>query len=253
MKLVSKISISALFILGLAVSFVGCQKENNLSVEPIATKTTFIDYNKTYNVEKGATIIKYGNVYVMDQFGNYNLHRTIKIRNLTWTFVQEWFLDDLNTDMYYPGIDPSILPLPKYYSWKGEMQSAVDGGDFSYIIASDQSGTPALGFHMPKVSNVFAESDIDQLGTALGSNASIRTKLQLTYGGARFWNPSLSPSQACLWIECRNTNYAPNIVANCGVAGVWNLPNDNFGLAFTNIPQTQVNVRLVRNITQAQW
>ena len=250
-----------IFIALAGLFFTSCEKDNLLEKK----ESIAIDAEQSFPVLKAPTIVKYDSVYTFDQFGNPITQKTIKIRNLTWTYAQEWFLDDMHnngfvTDIYRPG-DANGTTYGYYYNWqeisKFEDNAGGNGTWSDYFYEDANYLTNAIGFHLPKHSTQVGlnDGDFDKLASVLGSTSAIRAKLQLGYdqwwtpiGG--FWNNNY----AGMWIDVRNSYYAANIVSGCGVVAKWDGDdNDHYWLLFTNIEDLRANVRLVRNITSAQW
>lgn len=243
--------------------FIGCQKDNLVEEQNASNEVLVVDANQTFSVTKGFTITKLDSVFVLqgDEYGTVKMHRTIKIRNLNWTVAQEWFLDDLQTSGYqdysfYPGdVDGSVHGY--YYPWENQVESGADNNDWAYIIFRDENYTPISGnqFRLPRV-DINCGSDFQNLASVLGSTSLIRAKLQVVYDGVDNWGPAFDTQLAGFWMEVRGGCVEANLQPHCGAVAMWdklNGQNDNFAYWFTNIETSKANVRLMRNITSAQW
>jgi hypothetical protein len=243
------------------LAFTGCQKDNLVEEQKANGELIIVDAEQTFSITKGFTITKPGTVYVMQTDGSLKMHRTLKIRNLNWSVAQEWFLDDLQTDGYpgysfYPGdVDGSVHGY--YYLWGNQIESGADNNDWSQIIFSDANYTSISGnqFRLPRV-DINCGSDFQNLATVLGSTSLIRAKLEVIYDGVDNWGPAFDTQLAGFWMEVRGGCQEANLHPHCGALAMWdkqNGHNDRFAYWYTNIETSKANVRLMRNITSAQW
>jgi hypothetical protein len=249
--------------------FTGCQKEENLldTENPIGQEK-IVDAQQNFPILKGATIVKYDTVYIVDGSGELKPHRTMKIRNLNWSIVQEWLFVDMNTynstnsvdlfsnTSFYPG-DTYGLTHGCYYPWD-QIEDEVDGDNWEYIVWADEYWTEISGnqFHLPKIDTYGGanDGDITKLAMMLGSTSLVRQKLALAYDGVDNSYPEFVNTHAYMWIEARGTYAEVNKVTGCGVLAKWDgADSDHFWHVFTNITNLKANVRLVRDITSAQW
>lgn len=257
-----KFNLKYFAIIAFAVlAFTGCQKENLVEEQEIKGDLIVVDATQNFSILKGFTITKPGIVYVMQSDGSLKMHRTLKIRNLNWSVAQEWFLDDLQTDGYqnysfYPGdTDGSVHGY--YYLWENQIESGADNNDWSQIIFSDEYYTPVSGeqFRLPRV-DINCGSDFINLASVLGSTSLIRAKLEVDYDGVDNWSPAFDTQLAGFWMEVRGGCQEGNLQPHCGALAMWDNQNghvDRFAYWYTNIETTKANVRLMRNITSAQW
>ncbi len=249
--------------------FIGCQKNESL-LEPKKSNQAekIVDAQQSFPVDKGATIIKYDTKYVMDGYGDLKPCKTMKIRNLNWSIVQEWLFVDLNTSSpvdgtdlfqnvsYYPG-DTYGATHGVYYPWS-QIEDAADNNDWKSIVYKDNGYTSVSGefFHLPKMDTYVGANngDITKLAMMLGSTSLVRKKLALDYDGVDNSYPEFVNTHAYMWIEARGTYQQPNIAPGCGALAKWDgADNDHFWYSLPGITNLKANVRLVRNITAAQW
>jgi len=256
----------AAIIFAVAVSLVSCQKDDSNEQVAKAVGTGFsteINAEMNFKIQK-AVYTRPGVVYFMDGSGTPIAVPTIKMRNPTTTICQEWLGENLNSEAVQGYIsnpnDPgNVNKTGLYYDWNVEIASLEDGlsGPLGYgwneMMYEEATGTiNCVGFHLPKGNSYPATGDFEKLAQMLGSTSAIRAKLNIPYGTdyTTPWNPSV----AGVWIDVRNTPGAPNIVPGCGVVALWKAwESDRFYYSFTNINNYHANVRLVRNISRAQW
>lgn len=239
-------------VLSLAVvaAFVlaSCQKEDVSVDESIVEKNSdyIVEIQKDYVRKKGPVPRKPGVVYILDQNWTPVLHKTLKVRNLSGTIVQEWLFVDMKSDIFYgytaQAGDNSGEDHGFYYTWKPNFNT-MSQSDWNQLVIDSDWGAET-GFHIPR------DNDIDNLATIIGGNEYIPTILNLEYDGASEWGPDYSSTFAAMWIDQPGN---PNIVSGCGVYGMWKTSNNTYSNAYTNNPKLGVNVRLVRNISMTEW
>jgi len=245
----------------LAALMTGCQKEQDLTITKPNAEGLVIDAEQHFKVEKAPTISKIGTVYMPDYLGNPIAHRTIKIRNTSSTFIQEWLLDDMHTDAFATTTkrsgDDSGLIYGYYYDWN-ELVDGQDGIGWSWNdwVYSDNALTiSAIGFHIPRQSTTVGgtDGDIEKLASILGSTTLVRSKLQINYDGVSDGTP-YSTTKAMIWMDVRTGYYYMNQIPGCGAMALWNQNTaGSMAIFFTNIPDLKANVRLVRDISLSQW
>lgn len=249
-----------------ALAFTGCQKEQEfINPENQTGEEKIIDAEKHFNVLKAPTIVRFDTLWTFDNQGNPIMQKTIKIRNLTWTFIQEWFYEDMHNDGFTTDVartgDSYGTTYGYYYNWtevKDFNDNAGGNGTWSDFFYEDPNYTTnAFGFHIPKHSTQVGlnDGDIDKLASVLGSTSAVKDRLNLSPDS--WWTPIGgfgSSNYAGMWIDARYSYYAANIVPGCGVVAQWDgNNNNNYALLFTNITDLRANVRLVRTIAKSQW
>lgn len=207
-------------------------------------------------LSKPAIPRKYDSVYCMNQefeLATATMYKTMKIRNLSGTIVQEWLYEDLRTDLFQYVVHPDDPDGSKhgfYYVWDGNL-SDIEPADWEYMLY-DANGESVSGFHIPD------RADISRLATILGGSKKIPQYLNMDYDGT--YNPNASSSvnfkanNAAFWTYPLDDL---NQVQGCGVVADWYYPgssrSDNWITSYTNIAALHVNLRLMRTLTISQW
>jgi len=254
----------AAIIFAVAVFLVSCQKEDEKpagsNTDDILGKRVYSEIS--YNVLKGATVIKNDTVWVMQNDGiTFIPHRTMKIRTLNWSKIQEWFLDDLRTDVFegssfYPG-DTDGAVHGTYYTWSQvtDVQDGINGGWETIVYTDGTNYLGVEGFRIPKYSNSY-QGEIDVLASMLGSTSLIKNKIQLANDNLLMngSTPIGNSAWGSILYDVRGTVMASSQWTGCPAMAAWDGTNNNsFFLWFPNASGLQGNIRLVRTITQSQW
>jgi len=237
--------------------------ESDYNLKAYDVESSYIDFIKVEVPQiptdrRGFVLTKQSKVYILQSEG-LKEYRTLKIRDLSWRYPQEWLLDDLCTNgipdyTYFPG-DPTGNIHGYYYPWY-QIQTIVDNNQWQFITFRDSAGTiPINGdqFHLPKIDSYVPafDGDIEKLTWMLGSTSLIPNILCMEYDGT---SGSFYQNKAYIWLEARGSYEEGSIYPGCGYMGMWdNIDNNSFWHCHTNNPNLKVNVRLVRNITQAEW
>jgi hypothetical protein len=252
-----------------------CQKEEQNATplqSHVSSFSKIEDLEQSFPVKKGSLISRPDSVFIWNSVtGKMEKHRTKKFRTLDWSFMQEWLMEDLKTDifldnMFYPN-DVNGLVHGYYYPWNQftNIQDGIDGG-WELMVSEDIEGEiPAIGFHIPRGERTIGDGtdDILRFASKLGATSLVRSTLDLQYDnfingeGQYFYSTDTSPSTATcayIWIDRRNSYNSSNIVPGCGVSAMWyKNQNDQYANGFGNDPRGRMNVRLVRNLTRSQW
>ncbi len=251
----SLLKLFAIFaIVGMA--FIGCQKEDDFTNKNL-DEGVLIKRDTVFRILKGAVITKYDYVYVLQENGSLVKHKTIKIRDLQWKIVQEWFLEDLKTTAiqdpkFYPGDDGSVHGY--YYRWENQITDVADNNGWKYLVCADKNYTEFdRPFRLPRIQRYYCELGDDlRLGQLLGSTYAIKSKLQLQDDG--YYNahiPIFKKGVSCFWLETRRT-CTPHNSEHCGVLSTWN-NNGSYYLHGLSLPNVYANVRLMRDIRKSDW
>jgi len=245
--------ILAILMLLIVSSYMGCKKD-----EAIEARTAFniVSEDDVFLVKKAAIMTKMSTVYVLQNGGSPKPHKTIKIRTMDWSKIQEWFYEDLKTDLIET-VPFFKYPQNFYYKWTDldDLQDHVYGG-WDLVVYEDAACTiPSSNFHIPYASVTGAQGldgEINYLASMIGSKAQIRERLNIAYEAFMFWGPQ-SDKVAQIWYDVRLTEYERNVVKDCGAVAHWEKPGPSFGVAYPVYTTFGAKVRLVREISQAQW
>ena len=224
-----------------------------LSKKPIPQRQDFVYcYNRDCRIE------------------NATKYKTIKIRNIQGTIIQEWLYEDLRSDLYTHKVlpnDPNGLEHGYYYNWDSNLDDVIQS-DWDEILR-DAHDNKKKGFHIPN------ETDLNNLTSILGNSNKIPQYLNMKYDGdynpwydtedkigynsheAEFW---LNPIDHEKW-QGHFNGRDPNQKKGCGIIALWPIndhpiyQNSNGGLviAYTNIQELHVKIRLVRTLKLNEW
>jgi hypothetical protein len=243
-----------------ATMFIGsaCQKDDSGNFDNI----TMENYNNSDSIvahplsKTGAIIRKFGSVVILnneeDGFPAYRKYKTLKIRDVKWKVMQEWFYEDVRTNLFpcyhtRPS-DPIGEEHGLYYEWEENFEH-MDRDVFDYIIFKDENMEEEVkGFRIP------TEPIMDQLIELLGGGYLIPDFLSLPYDGGHFTDCDDTDKEAYAGIWC--DYHKAGIVPGCGAYLYWNKNTNNNNMHYF-FPNTAngfgVNLRLVRTITKEQW
>lgn len=252
-------------------TFPSCQDEDIAQGEQFEVSTDIkypfsmqLPDTNTYPLELSKVLVgrKYDSVYCLNEEFEYESstkYKTVKLRNPAGTIIQEWLLEDLKCNamsyLTHPD-DPTGEQYGYYYQWEGCLKG-ISQSEWNFMF-HDANNNPETGFHIP------TSADMDNLGTILGGTENAPRYLQLSYDGflydasrywtglAAFWKEPYNP----IWTEYNG--HDPNQEEGCGILFEWYVPgtneySDGVWVAYTNIPDLNVNVRMVRTLTLDQW
>jgi hypothetical protein len=139
-----------------AIMASACQKdETAVSQSPTSNATTsYQELSANFTTKKGV-FKKAGVVYVLQSDGTPKRHKTMKFRSPDWSYIQEWFIEDLKTGYtrdfaFFPG-DTNGENHGYYYPWY-QLTNFQDqlGESWNDIIMTDSINYIAAdGFHIP--------------------------------------------------------------------------------------------------------
>ncbi|MBO7596862.1 MAG: hypothetical protein J6T70_07440 [Bacteroidales bacterium] len=204
-----------------------------------------------FPVSKAMVITKPDSVFFMNtttfSMTNANKYRTLKIRNLSGSVMQEWLLDDLHETCFYPYWsrtgDTDGTQHGFYYKWYNCIKN-VPQSDWDFVIRGKDSSDRS-GFRVPK------ESDLENFAALYGSTAGMTDVLQIEFDGYRIPGTYVfEDTYGGFWLNFTDANVQPG----CGVMLEWysNNPTQSWHYYPSN-PDVGVNVRLMRNLTTSQW
>lgn len=204
-----------------------------------------------FPVSKAIVITKQDSVFFMNttnfSMTNANKYRTLKIRNLTGSVMQEWLLDDLHETCFYPywyqSGDSNGTQHGFYYKWFNCIKN-VPQYEWNFVIRGKDSSDRS-GFRVPK------ESDLEDFATLYGSTAGMSDVLEIEFDGFRIPGTDIfENTYGCFWLDFIDANVQPG----CGVMLEW-YSNDPIHPwhHFPSRTEIGANVRLVRTLTTSQW
>ncbi len=219
--------------------YIGVESNDGMSSLDVAT-------NPGISLSKKAVISKIDTVYIYDGLGNLVPHRTIKIRDLKCTFMQEWLFDDLRSDLWPRQIPiPDSIPCGDYYNWNVAFANS-DSDEWDYAIVDDNYNS-VLGFHIPTI------FDIESAVETIGNEQSFFNKIGFCLNG-QFPHNTIDYNRGGFWCSVSGHPYQNNVVPGCGVLyGMIGGGTNLIGYNFTNMSYLYARVRLVRTITISQF
>jgi len=170
--------------------------------------------------------------------------------------MQEWFLSDLHENWFeaYTVTNKEDTTKKEYfYKWQGDIYDMAPGYWDEYIANED--GDEENGFH---IANVIDWQKFRKIVTNFSESCD---ELQIKYDGGYTKSTSkftpFGNGYACLWLFPIDSNneyagMAANPQNGCGSYTCFTHDN-KFEYAVTNIQNTYVRVRLVRDIPAGKW
>lgn len=234
--------------------FVSCQKDDlNLDetdeIVYISEDTLSSGKGKA---TKGAFFRKKSSILFVGDDGDLNggvVYRTLKVKNLKGTVMQEWMLEFLHSGAFNQHrcmSDDSLgTKYGFFYLWEtnfGDMSQE----ELDYMIYNPVTEECETGFHIP------TEKDIDTFNSIFSDISIVNDLLEMGVF------PPIEMRQAYENIDLRTYIWVksnmPTIAEGCGSAMVWpSKKGQKMAHIISNNPKEQCRVRLMRTLSKEQW
>lgn len=248
-----------------AVVMYSCEKDidDDTVTQPSSTddgEVALSDDNARHCISKPAIIAKVGLVYVLsvteDGDEVYVPHRTLKVRNLKNTVMQEWLLDYLHTTVFDPWFSlPGDEDGSKYglfYKWYNCFAN-LPNDEFDYLVF-DKDGNSEKGFHIPSLFDITQYNSLFNDKVEAANKLNLQMNVNSTVGRLILQSNQDVDISFDHHFDLPMWYYVPSeLLAHpeCGAAVIWPRKGNDYKditLVYTNNPDVVQRVRLVRDL-----